>query len=85
MQIKRVIYIALFILFGVLVQFLIHAGVEIGYIQLLISHYGIFGFGLPFDSWFIVHTVLSTVSLILGVVAGYYLGVFWWKRLYENK
>jgi len=52
MKFKKILYIFLFILFGLLAQFLLHAVIEIAYIKLLLTNYEVFGFGLLFSTWF---------------------------------
>lgn len=79
---KRVFYISLFVLLGILVQFLVHAVVEIFYTNLLLTNYDVFGLGLPFSAWFTIHTIFSAILFIAGVAIGYWQGVYWWKRMY---
>ena len=81
---KQVVYIFLFVLLGVLAQFLIHAVFEIVYIKLLLANYGVFGLGLEFTTWFTIHTVFAAAFLVFGVLVGFWQGVYWWKRIYEK-
>lgn len=81
---KKILYIALFTLLGVLVQFFIHAVVEIVYIKLLLSHYEPFGLGFEFATWFTIHTIYTGVLLLLGIGVGFWQGLYWWPRLYER-
>jgi len=79
---KRALYIGLFVLLGLLVQFLLHAVVEIFYIKLLLSDFETYGLGLSFNTWFAIHHILTVALLIMGVAVGYQQGRYWWKRLY---
>lgn len=79
---KKVLYITLFTFLGFLVQLLVHAVIEMVYIKLLLTRYDTFGLGLPFSTWFLVHNVFTLVLLALGVVVGFWQGIYWWKRLY---
>ena len=83
-NVKKNIYIALFVLLGILVQFFIHSVVEILYINLLINNFAIFGLGFPWSAWFVIHIIWGIVLLVLGVVLGFWQGVYWWKRIYEG-
>jgi len=84
MALKKIVYITLFTIFGITLQFLAHALVEIVYIKLLLTQYDIFGLDLPFSTWFTIHTVFTVIFFIVGVVAGFSQGKYWWKRLYEE-
>jgi len=82
---KRLIYITACVVLGVLLQFLIHAGLEIWYIGLLVSDFPKYGFGFSWNSWLIVHEVGSVVLLIAGFLFGYWQGTHWWRRIYEQR
>ena len=84
-ELKKIFYIALFTFLGFIAQFLLHALIEIGYIKLLLTRYDIFGFGLEFSTWFVIHNVLTVILLTLGLAIGFLQGKYWWKRLYEQK
>ena len=84
MMAKKIIYVTLFTLLGVLVQFLIQSAVEIQYINLLLTKYEIFGFGLPFSTWFVIHEIFASILLAVGFLVGLSQGLYWWKRLYEK-
>ncbi|OGN00624.1 MAG: hypothetical protein A3B91_02305 [Candidatus Yanofskybacteria bacterium RIFCSPHIGHO2_02_FULL_41_29] len=81
----RILYISLFTLLGVLVQFVIHSVVEQWYIKLLISDFEKYSLGWLWDVWFSIHYVGSIILLAVGIIAGYYLGKYWWGRIYEKK
>lgn len=65
---------AIFIIFGVAIQQLVHNLVEIWYIGLLLRDFSKFGFGLSWETWFMIHHVGSFVLLILGIYGGYRMG-----------
>lgn len=81
---KKVIYVFLFTLLGVLLQFFIHAVVEIGYINLLLTNYEVFGLGLSFATWFTIHNIFAIILLFLGILFGFKQGLYWWKKIYEK-
>ena len=82
---KKVIYIVLFTFLGILLQFLVHAAIEIPYISLLLSDFGKFGFGLSWETWELIHYVATVVLLFAGAAFGFWQGKYWWHRLYENE
>lgn len=82
---KKIIYIICFIVLGVIVQFLVHAGIEILYINLLLNNFQKYSLGLSWDQWFIVHHIGTIVLLIAGILLGFWQGIYWWKILYNNK
>ena len=82
---KKIIYITAFTVLGVLVQFLLHALIEVWYIGLLVRDFATFGFGLSWDTWFIIHAVLTILFLIGGVSAGYFSGKKWWRIIYVEQ
>jgi hypothetical protein len=82
---KRKIYIALFVLLGLLLQFLLHALIEIWYINLLLKDFPKYGLGLNWNQWLMIHHALSLILVAVGAVWGFYEGRFWWRHLYELK
>jgi hypothetical protein len=81
---KRIIYIALFIVLGVLLQLLIHGVVEIWYIGLLLKDFETWGLGMSWSTWLMIHTVGMVVLLIAGIIFGFWQGKYWWRRIYGN-
>ena len=82
---KRTIYISAFTFLGFLLQFLVHAWVEIWYIGLLINNFSTYGFGLAWRQWFLIHHILTVLLLIGGLAFGYLQGRYWWKQIYVLK
>lgn len=82
---KKIFYIISFTFLGLLLQILVHAGIEKGYIGLLVGDYDKYSFGLSWDQLVLVHHVASIVLVIIGILFGFWQGKYWWKRLYENK
>ena len=82
---KRTIYILAFTFLGFLLQFLIHAWIEIWYTGLLASNFLVYGFGLSWSQWYLIHHILTTVLLIAGVGFGYFQGRYWWNQIYILK
>ncbi len=82
---KKYFYIAMFMLLGFLLQLLLHVTVESIYIKLLVSNFSRYGLGMTWDSWFLIHHVLSYVLTGVGVLIGYHQGEYWWKVIYIQK
>ncbi len=82
---KKIIYIIYFVVLGVIAQFIVHAGIEILYISLLLSDFQKYSLRFPWNQWFTVHHIGTVALLIAGILLGFWQGIYWWKRLYENK
>lgn len=82
---KRTIYIALFTVLGIMVSFLIHAGIEIPVIFLLVKDFDRYGLGLTWDQWYMIHHIGAILLFILGVVGGFFQGKYWWEVIYVQK
>lgn len=61
-------------LIGVMIQQLIHALLEIWYINLLIKNFNRYSLGLTWADWFIIHNIGSFILLFLGLWFGYKIG-----------
>jgi len=81
---KRNIYIFAFVVLGILLQFLVHAGLEIWYIGLLIPDFDTYSLGFSWEQWIMIHTIGTVILLIVGVLLGLWQGKYWWKRIYER-
>ena len=82
---KRKIYIACFIVLGLLLAFLMHALIEIYVIKLLISDWDRFGLGLNFEQWMWIHDIFVAALITLGSYIGFRQGKYWWYVLYVLK
>jgi hypothetical protein len=82
---KKTIYIILFTFLGILLQFLVHAGIEIWYIGLLTGNFSRYGFGLSWSQWFIIHHIATVILFLLGTLFGFLQGKYWWQRIYEKR
>ena len=82
---KRIIYISLFTLLGILVQFWVHGAVEIWYIGKLLQDFDKFSLGLTWDNWFMIHNVSSVILFILGAALGFQQGRHWWQKIYVEQ
>ena len=79
---KQVLYIILFTLLGVLLQFLVHALIEIWYIHRLLANFQKYSLGFSWHEWLLVHRGGAIVLFIAGVIFGLWQGSYWWKKIY---
>lgn len=70
---------------GILVGFLIHALIEIIYINLLLSDFSKWGFGLAHSQWFTIHYYYSVITFVLGAGLGLWQGFYWWRIIYVEE
>lgn len=82
---EKRIYITLFVFLGILLQFLVHAFLEIWYIDLLVSDFQSYSFGFSWSEWVLIHHIGSVALLVLGVLFGFWQGKFWWNKIYVKK
>lgn len=79
---KRAVYIISFTILGVLLQFVLHAFVEVWYINLLVLDYQTYGFGLSWDDWYLIHDLAAIILAVAGLIFGFLQGRYWWKQIY---
>lgn len=82
---KRAFYIFCFAVLGILLQFLVHALIELGVLALLLKDFGRYGLGLSWSQWYLIHHVSATVLFALGVWWGCAAGVKFWNVIYVEK
>lgn len=82
---KRSFYIMCTVVLGVLLQFLVHAFLEIWYLGLLEGDFGTYSLGFSWEQLIYIHHMLSGVLLIAGSVGGYKLGGIWWNIVYVQR
>ncbi|OGF50041.1 hypothetical protein A3G55_00030 [Candidatus Giovannonibacteria bacterium RIFCSPLOWO2_12_FULL_44_25] len=80
---KKTIYIILFILLGIILQFLAHAIIEIWYINLLINNFATYGLGMTWETWVLIHNIGAVVVFLAGAYLGFRQGKYWWHRIYK--
>jgi hypothetical protein len=84
MDIKKVIYILLWIVLGILLSTILHAVIEIPIINLLVSDFQRYSLGLSWDQWYLIHYIGTIILLILGIVFGLFCGFKFWHKIYEK-
>ena len=79
---KRTVYMLSFVALGILIQFLVHALVEIWYIGLLLRDYPTYGLGLTWGQWVMIHHIGSVILFFAGAWLGFRQGQYWWQKIY---
>ncbi len=82
---KKIFYIFVFTVLGLLLQFTIHAVLEIWYIRLLLTDFSFYGLGFSWAQWNTIHFILSWVLALGGGFLGFYQGKYWWNQIYVLK
>ncbi|MDF1498659.1 MAG: hypothetical protein P1P85_04905 [Patescibacteria group bacterium] len=82
---KKQIYIILFIVLGVLLSFILHAVIEIYYIDLLVIDFLKYSFGFSWSKLYMFHKIGTLFLFILGMGLGLWQGKYWWKKIYIDK
>lgn len=82
---QKKIYIVLFTVLGILLQFLVHAIVEIWYVGLLLQDFQKYGFGFSWNQWFFIHHIGTVILLVVGALFGFWQGKFWWRKIYKER
>ena len=78
---KHVVYLISSTILGLLLSFMVHAAIEINYLswaaqnKVSVTFYG--NCALP--------PALQIIIWILGAIGGYYLGEFWWRKIYVER
>lgn len=81
---KQIFYVSLFVLLGVLAQFILHGLLEIWHIGLLLKDFPRYGLNLSWDAWVMIHNIGTVLLLVAGVGIGFWQGKSWWKKIYEK-
>jgi len=84
-KLKKNLYIALFVLLGLLLGFILHAIAEIWYIGLLILNFNKYSMGLSWTKLYFAYQISTFIFLFLGAFWGYFQGLFWWKIIYGKQ
>jgi len=80
-RIKHAVYLFASIILGVLLSFIAHGLIEIGYLRWAESQ----GQIVPFYGSCSLLPAFRIALLALGVVGGFLLGRFWWRKVYDEK
>lgn len=78
---KKAVYLIAATILGLLLSFLVHALIEINYLKVAADQNIVIAFsgGCALPSW------LNISLWILGALGGFFLGRFWWRKLYVER
>jgi hypothetical protein len=84
MNIKKIIYIILTMILGLILSFIFHAVIEICYLNYLLER------GISPQPSLLTHqcylpSSLQIILLLVGLLGGYFLGRFWWRKVYIER
>ena len=80
-KIKKIVYLILSVILGVFLSFIVHAIIEINYLsfaetkKIYVIFYG--GCALPY--------FVQAIILLIGIFGGYFMGKFWWRKIYIER
>lgn len=84
MNFKKIIYIILAMILGVILSFIAHAFIEIFYLSYSFNQ-RISPEPSSLNSQCYLPSSLQIALFIAGLIGGYFLGRFWWRKVYgEN-
>ncbi|MCX6741049.1 MAG: hypothetical protein NTY61_01480 [Candidatus Parcubacteria bacterium] len=83
---KRTVYLSASVVLGLLLSIIAHALIEINYLHWALNHDRV----VRFYGGCALHPALQVALLVLGAIGGFFLGRFWWRKIYiervwENK
>ncbi len=85
MLLKKFLYHLAVITAGGLSGFLLHALIELWYIPRLLNNYALWGWGLSWNQWFMIHELFVITLTIGGALWGARQAGRWWQYIYVNK
>lgn len=78
---KKAVYLFATTILGVLLSFLAHAFIEINYLRTMASQ----GSAVTFYGSCALPPAFQIGLLVLGVVGGFFLGRYWWRKIYIER
>lgn len=80
-KLKKIIYVSVFMVLGILLSFIIHALIEINIINYTITHSQMITF---YGSCVLTPQLQISLGLI-GLIFGFISGLFWWQKIYVER
>jgi len=80
-RLKKAVYLAASTILGILLSLIAHAIIEINYLNWALSQ----GKSVTFYGGCALAPTLRISLLLLGVLGGFFLGRFWWRKVYIER
>ncbi|MDD4901380.1 MAG: hypothetical protein PHS62_04775 [Patescibacteria group bacterium] len=80
-NLKKAVYLAASVILGLLLGLIAHAAIEMKYLALADSR----GWAVNFYYGCALPIWLQILIWLAGVVGGYFLGSWWWRKLYVER
>ena len=80
-KIKKAVYLLSTMVLGILLSFLVHAAIEMNYLNWLASR----GEVARFYSSCVLPPLLQGTLWLGGIIGGWFLGQYWWRKVYIER
>ena len=80
-KIKRAVYLFSTTILGILLSFIAHAIIEMSYLSWALDQ----GRFVKLYGQCALHPVIQAGIWLIGAVGGFYLGKYWWRKLYIER
>ena len=80
-KLKKTVYLFTTTILGAMLSFIIHALIEISYLSWALKN----NYNVTFYNGCALHPVIQIALWIIGIVGGFLLGRFWWRKVYIEK
>lgn len=70
---------------GALIGFILHAVIEIVYINLLVANFARYSIGLDYPQLYVIHAVGTFLIVTCGICFGFWQGKYWWQKIYIER
>ncbi len=81
----KFIYLSLSVVLWLFIGLLAHWLLEWPVLYFLTKDFYTYSLGLAYDTWIAVHNIYFFLLLITSVLAGAYIGLKWYNRVYMQK
>lgn len=81
MSFKKAVYLLASTILGALLSFIIRVFVEINYLNWAQKN----NYHITFYGHYALHPALQAAFWISGIIGGFFLGKFWWRKVYVEK
>ena len=78
---KKIVYLIASTALGFFLSLIAHSLLEINYLNWALSHDKL----VKFYNGCALPPILQALLLLVGVIGGYFLGTFWWRKIYVER